>query len=99
MARTEGAVSVCPANSPAYDLEIVSRTVLEEVILRYRERLTVPELSLRIVGDPDDERETKTVADAIHDLRASGLIEYEDADQLVKATPAILRYVALVGSP
>jgi hypothetical protein len=86
------------ADSPAYDPEIVSRTILEEVIRLHPERLTVAELSLRIVGDPGDEREAETAAEAIHDLRAFGLIRYRDDDKLVEPTQAVLRYVALMRS-
>jgi hypothetical protein len=87
------------AGPAAYDLEIVARTILEEVLRLHPERLTVAELSLRIIGDPEDEREAETVAEALQRLRASGLIRYRNDERLVEPTQAVLRYVALMGPP
>jgi hypothetical protein len=86
------------SNSPAYDPEIVARSILEEVIRLHPERLTVAELSLKIMGDPEDEREVETAGEAIQSLRASGLVRYRNDDRLVEPTQAVLRYVALMGS-
>jgi hypothetical protein len=87
------------ASSPAYDAQVVARAILEEVLLRRPDRLTVAELRQKVVGDPDDEREVETALEAIHYLRESGLIRYRDDDQLVEPTQAVLRYVALVELP
>lgn len=84
---------------PKYDPEHVERAVLEEVLRRHPERLTIGELSLRIVGDPEDELEVEIAAEAIHDLRASGVVRYREDDQLVEPTHAVLRYVELLESP
>ncbi len=85
-------------DSTKYDPELVERAVLEEILRLYPQRLTVEEMSLRIVGDPEDEREVETAAEAIRSLRASGLVRYRNDEQLVEPTQAVLRYVALMGS-
>lgn len=92
-------MNVGRASSPAYDSRAVARAIIEEVLLRRPEQLTVAELRQKIVGDPDDEREVETALEAIRNLRESGLIRYRDDDQLVEPTHAVLRYVALVASP
>lgn len=92
-------MSVEPRSRPAYDVESVARTILEEAIRRHPERLTVTELSLRIVGDPDDDLEGETAVEAIQSLRASGLIRYRNDDQIVEPTHAVLCYAELMGSP
>jgi Helix-turn-helix domain len=89
--------SHCP-RPPKHDLDLVARAILEEVLRRHPEGLTVAGLSLRIVGDPEDVREVETVAEAIQSLRASGLIRYRDDDQLVEPTQAVLLYMALLRS-
>jgi hypothetical protein len=68
-------------SSPAYDADLVERAVLEEVIGLLPARLTVSELSLRIVADPEDCREAEAVAQAICDLRRSGLLRYRNDDR------------------
>jgi hypothetical protein len=89
---------IAVSDAPAYNREIVARAILEEVLRLHPERLTVDELSMRIVGDPEDEREVGTAAEAIYDLRASSLIRYRNDDQLVEPTQVVVRYVELVGS-
>jgi hypothetical protein len=69
------------------------------VIELHPERLTVAELFLRIAGDPEDWMETETIANAIRDLRRSGLIRYRNDDQLVEPTHAALRAAGLFLSP
>ena len=75
---------------PRYDLALVAQVILEEAIDIAPQHLTVSELSRRIVADPDDSREMETAAQAIRDLRRSGLFCYSDDDQVVKPTPAAL---------
>jgi hypothetical protein len=84
---------------PKYDPELVECVVLEEVLRLHPERLTVTELSLKIVGDPEDDLEAETAIGAIHNLRASGLVRYRNDDRLVEPIHALLRYVELLGSP
>lgn len=84
---------------PKYDPELVERAALEEVLRRRPKRLTVAELSLRIVGNPEDGLEVETAITAIHSLRASGLVRYQNDDQLVEPTYPLQRYVEIVGSP
>lgn len=87
------------ATPPQHDPEHVARAVLEEVLRLHPQRLTVDELSLRIAGDPEDDLEIETATEAIHGLRASGLIRYRNDDRVVEATHAALRAVGLLGSP
>jgi hypothetical protein len=82
-----------------YDPDLVARVAVEEVLRLHPERLTVGELSQRVVNDPGDEMEIETAAEAIHDLRASGVVRYREDDRLVEPTHAVLRYVALLRSP
>lgn len=83
---------------PKYNPELVARAVLEEVLRRHPERLTIAELSLWIVGDPEDDLEVETAIEAIHNLRASGLVRYRNDDRVVEATHAALRAAALLAS-
>jgi DNA-binding transcriptional ArsR family regulator len=83
-------------SSPNYDPELVERAILEEVIDRHPERLTVHELALRIVADPDDGLEVDTATNAIRELRRSGLIRYRNDDEVVDPTQAALRAHALL---
>lgn len=79
------------ADSPNYDSELVERAVLEEVIELYPQRLTTPELAMRIVADPDDRQELETVTHAVRELRRSGLLRYRNDDELVEPTHAAVR--------
>jgi hypothetical protein len=61
------------------------------VVNLHPERLSVAELSLRIAADPEDGRETETIAHAIRDLRRSGLVRYRNGDQLVEPPHPAMR--------
>lgn len=83
-------------NPPKYDLTLVARAILEEAVELHPRRLTVGELALRIIGDPDDSREMATAIQAAEDLRKFGLFDYRDEDEVVEPTPAALRAFALL---
>ncbi|HSS04645.1 MAG TPA: hypothetical protein VLK89_05610 [Solirubrobacterales bacterium] len=75
---------------PRYNLALVTQVILEEAVDIDPEHLTVGELSLRIVTDPNDDKEVEIATQAIRDLRQSGLFRYGDDDQVVEPTPAAL---------
>lgn len=83
-------------NSPKYNLTLVARAILEEAVELHPQCLTVDELALRIVGDPNDSREMATAIQATDDLRQFGLFDYRDEDEVVEPTPAALRAFALL---
>jgi hypothetical protein len=83
------------ATSPRYDPALVEQAILEEAIELHPQRLTVRELSLRIVSDPDDSREVETAACAIRDLRRSGLLRYRNDDEVVEPTHAAFSAAAI----
>ncbi len=85
------------AGPPKYNPELVAQVILEEAIELYPQRLTVGELSLRIVSDPDDGREVETASEAICDLRRSGLFRYRNDDQVVEPTHAAFSAAAIFG--
>jgi hypothetical protein len=89
-------VTTGAAVPPKYNLALVKQVVLDDVIELYPQRLTVAELALRIVSDPDDSREVEIVAEAIRDLRRSGLFRYRNHDQVVEPTHAALEAHALL---
>lgn len=84
------------ATSPKYNPVLVEQVLLAEAVELHPQRLTVHELSLRIVTNPDDSREVEIATQAIHDLRQSGLFHYQDDDEVVEPTPAALRAFALL---
>lgn len=75
---------------PKYDPFLAAQPILEEAVELAPRRLTVHELSLRVVTDPDDSREIETAARAIRGLRDSGLFSYRDDDQIVEPTRAAI---------
>jgi hypothetical protein len=75
---------------------MVERTVLEEVIELHPERLTIPELILRIAIDPDDTAAIDTIRNAIRDLRRSGLLRYGNDEGIVEPTHAAIRAFSLL---
>lgn len=81
---------------PKYSPKLVEETMLIEIIEQHPLRLTVGELVLRIVADPDDNREVETAKEAIRNLRRSGLARYRDDDELVEPTQAALHAHALL---
>jgi hypothetical protein len=80
---------------PKYNLEIVEAVVLEIAAELHPEHLSTGGLSMRIVSDPDDDREVDTAALAIRNLRELGLLRNR-GDEIVEPTPAALRAVAFL---
>jgi len=80
---------------PQYDVATVEAVMLEVVAELHPERLSADGLSLRIVSDPDDDKEVGVALQAIHGLREFGLLKARD-DGVVEPTPAALRAVALL---
>jgi hypothetical protein len=80
---------------PKYNLEIVERAVLEIAAGLHPEHLSAGALTLRIVSNPDDEREVETAVQAIRNLREFGLFHNRD-DEIVEPTTAALRAVVLL---
>jgi hypothetical protein len=75
---------------PEYNPKLVERVILQEAVDLHPQRLTVRELALRIVIDPDDAREIETAVSAICSLKRMGLIDYRHDEKLVKPTFAAL---------
>jgi hypothetical protein len=84
------------ATLPMYNLASVEHVILTEIIEQHPARLTVDELSLRIVADPADSREVEVATDAIRNLRRSGLIRYRNDDLVVEPTHTALRAAAVL---
>ncbi len=80
---------------PKYDVAIVEAVILEVAAELHPEHLSTRELSLKIVSDPDDNRELETAAQAIRGLREFGLFKV-GGDEIVEPAPAGLRAVALL---
>lgn len=78
-----------------YDVLKVEAVVLEVAAELHPEGLRAGDLALRILSDPDDDREVATAANAIHNLREFDLLSVRD-DGIVEPTPAALRAVALL---
>jgi hypothetical protein len=86
-------------NSPNYSAALVEQLILEEAIELHPQRLTVGELSARIVADPEDWLEVETAGNAIQELRRSGLFRFRNDDEIVEPTHAAFRiYELLAGS-
>jgi hypothetical protein len=76
--------------------EELERSVLHEIVELHPERLTIPELILRIARDPGDEAAEERIRIATRDLRRSGLVRYRDDDEIVEPTHATLRAFVLL---
>lgn len=74
--------------SPNYNPALVRQVILDEALELHPQRLTIRELSLRIVSDPKDSTEVEAATEAICDLRRSGLLRYRNDDQVVEPTHA-----------
>jgi hypothetical protein len=81
---------------PKYNVAIVAQVILEVAVDLDPEHLKIDKLALRVVGDSKDHEEMTTAAQAISDLRESGLFTYKDDEAIVKPTPAALLAVALL---
>jgi hypothetical protein len=81
------------------DDRLIERAVLEEVLHRHPERLTVNELCALIAGDPEDAAETEAIRHASRQLRRSGVVRYRNDDQVVEATHPTLRMAKLMELP
>lgn len=88
-------MTTASAMPPKYNPELVEHVILVEIIEQHPARLTVGELSLRIVADPADSREVEIATGAIRDLRRSGLIRYRSDDLVVEPTHTALRAAAI----
>jgi hypothetical protein len=75
--------------------EELERTVLHEIVELHPERLTIPELILRIARNPADYATAERIRIAARDLRRSGLARYRDGDEIVEPTHAALRAFVL----
>jgi hypothetical protein len=78
-----------------YDPALVEQAIFEEILSLYPQRLTVGELSLRIVADPADRFEVDVAAQAIAALRSSGLVRYRNDEEVVEPTHAALCAAAI----
>jgi hypothetical protein len=74
----------------------LERTVLTEVVQLHPELLTIPELILRVVSDPQDEPMKEKVGQAARELRRSGLVRYRDDDEVVEPTHVVIRAYELL---
>lgn len=74
--------------SPNYNPAQVRQVILDEALELHPQRLTIRELSLRVVSDPEDSMEIETATEAICNLRRSGLLRYRNDDQVVEPTHA-----------
>jgi hypothetical protein len=93
--KAGGVAVAVKSTPPKYDLALVGQVILEEALELHPQRLTVGELALRIVGDPDDGVEVETVTEAIRNLRRSGLVRYRNDDQVVEPTHAAFSAAAI----
>jgi hypothetical protein len=82
--------------SPKYNRQVVAQAVLEEAVELHPKVLTARELSLKIIADPKDHREVETAAQAIDDLKQSGLFADRGDDEVAEPTAAALHAVALL---
>jgi len=76
-----------------YNVAMMETVILEVTASLDPVRLSSADLTLKIVSDPDDDREVGTAAQAIRSLREIGLFADRD-DEIVEPTPAALRAVA-----
>jgi predicted oxidoreductase len=82
--------------TPNHNPALVEQVILEEIVEQHPARLTIAELTLRIAANPDDRVEVETIAQAIRDLRRSGLVRYRDDEEVIEATFAALRAATLL---
>jgi hypothetical protein len=84
------------SETPAkYNVVIVESVILEVAAELHPERLSAGGLSRKIIGNPDDSRETETAAQAIRNLREIGLFKDRD-DEIVELTPLALHAYVLL---
>jgi len=74
----------------------LERTVLHEIVELHPERLTIPELVLRIARDPEDKATGEKIRIAARELRRSGLARYRAGDEVVEPTHAALQAFVLL---
>lgn len=80
---------------PKYNVAIVESVILEVAAELHPKHLTIRDLTLRIVSNPNDSREIETATHAIRNLREFGLFSNRD-DETVEPTQAALRACALL---
>jgi hypothetical protein len=73
-----------------YDPQKVGGVLLVVIIEQHPALLTVDQLALRVVSDPNDEEEVKAFGEALRSMSASGLIQCRGEDKTVEPTPAAL---------
>jgi hypothetical protein len=78
-----------------YNVAMVETVILEVAASLDPVRLLEADLTLKIVSDPDDDREMETAGQAIRNLREFGLFVDRD-DEIVELTPAVLHTCTLV---
>lgn len=91
----DGENMTCNKIPPKYNLAVVESVVLEIAAELHPQHLTARDLSLRIVGDPDDPKEVQTAAQAIRNLREFGLFRDRN-DEIVEPTQAALHAFGLL---
>lgn len=82
---------------PKYNLAIVEAATLEVAAELHPQYLTARELLLKIVSNPDDNREVEIADQAIRGLREFGLFRDRD-NEIVEPTPAALHAYALLAA-
>jgi hypothetical protein len=86
-------VDITPHN---HKLKPAEEALLRVAVDLHPTHLTIPVLTLRIANNPDDDRETQAIAEAIRRLRRCGLFRYRRRGKVVEPTPAALRAVELL---
>jgi hypothetical protein len=79
-----------------YETEPVERALLDVTVSLHPTRLTISELTLQIVNDPDDTQEVEAITEAIASLRRFGVFRYRNDDRLIEVTQAGLHVYVLV---
>lgn len=74
----------------------LERTLITEVVELHPERLTIPELILRIARDPADKATEDQIRNATRELRRSGLVRYRNDDEVVEPTHTAMRMYELL---
>ncbi len=78
-----------------YRVAVIEAVILETAAELHPNHLSASDLTQRIVGDPRDEREVETIAQAIRNLREFGLLRDRE-DEIVEPTEPILHAIALL---
>lgn len=76
-----------------YNIAQMETVILEVTASLHPVHLSKADLTLKIVSDPDDDKEVGTLARAISNLREFGLFTDRN-DEIVELTSAVLRAIA-----